>query len=175
MRAGTDAARLQLPQAGYCVLCDAIVELDADGRCSSGHPAEVVAGRMVLAPGDELPRLPRFNWGAFAFPVLWGPAHGEWAGVVFLPVWLFLDNIVSTAPGRPPFVAVFAGFAVAVTVGAQLFFAKRGNGQAWRKVCDHVTVADFVRRERVWAWVCGPLGVGALTWAVWYRLGHPLG
>lgn len=170
-----EAARLPLRQVGYCVLCDAIVELTADGACANGHPAEVVAGRIVLAEGADRPRLPRFNWGAFAFPVLWGPAHGEWAGVVFLPAWLFLDNIVSTASGRPPFVAVFAGFAVAATLGAQLFFAKRGNGQAWRRVCDRMTVAEFVRRERFWTWACVALGAGALAWAVLYRLGHPLG
>lgn len=157
------------------MLCDEIVERGADKCCAKGHPAEALCGRIILSDDEPIPRLPRFNWGAFAFPPLWGPAHGQWPGAVFLPIWLFLDNIVSTAPGRPPFVTAFAGFAVAATLGAQLYFAKRANGQAWRRVCDEMTVDEFVRRQRVWTWVCVPLGIAALAWAVWYRSGHPLG
>ena len=167
--AGLDAARLRVHRtAGYCVMCDAIVERLPDGSCPQGHASEAVSGRIVLADDEPLPKLPRFNIAAFVMPPIWGPAHGQWAGVVFLPIWLFMDSIVGTANsgGIPSLIA--APTVIAITIAFEAFFAKRANGVAYRAVCDRMSVAEFKRRERWWAVACVPLAILLVAWAVYF-------
>lgn len=165
---GPEAARLNLRVAGYCVVCDRIVERTPRGGCRSGHPAEAVTGRILLHEGESIPQLPRFNLAAFALPPVWGPAHGQWAGVFFLPIWLFADSVLSTLNRGP--IAVAAAVIVAIgTLLFQAFFAKRANGVAWRRVCDKVSVEEYVRRQKIWALTCVPAGALLLGWGMYYR------
>lgn len=170
--AGLDAARLHVRTAGYCVLCDRIVERDDAGACTRNpeHPAQAVSGTVILAEDEPVPELPRFNLGAFLVPPVWGPAHGLWAGAIFLPMWLFMDSVIATAIGRGSASAAGGVAIVALTLGAQAWFAKRANGLAWRRVSDRVPVDEFVRRERVWAVALVPVAVLLIGWAVYYRL-----
>lgn len=165
---GPEAARFNIRSAGYCVICDRIVEREPDGTCPKGHPAAALAGSVPLRPGDPVPSLPRFNWAAFALPPVWGPAHGQWVGVIFLPIWLFVDNALSVA-GRSLGTAAVAVVIVALTLAFQAFFAKRANGVAWRRVCDRVGVEEFSRRQRLWAYACVPIGLALLAWGIYYR------
>lgn len=166
---GIEAARLVIREAGYCVLCDRIVERLPDGSCPSEHPAEAITGRLVLRPDEPVPALPRFNLAAFLIPPVWGPAHGQWVGAIFLPIWLFMDSIIATAD-RSRFGWAVAVFVVAATLTFQFFFARRANGLAYRRVWDKMTVEQFVARQRVWAWVSIPLALALIGWAVYFRL-----
>lgn len=167
--AGIEAARFELPTAGYCVLCDRIVTRAADGTCPHGHPAVAVSGRLDVRPGEEPPQLPRFNLAAFALPPIWGPAHGQWVGAIFLPLWLFADSAIRSA-GEGGAAAAGAVVITVVTLAAQFWFARRANGLAWRRVCEHVGIAQFAARQRVWAVAATPVGVALLGWAVWYDI-----
>jgi hypothetical protein len=142
--------------AGYCVACDRIVERLPDGSCPKGHPREALKGNIALGADEPVPLLPRFNVAAFVMPPIWGPAHGQWVGAVFLPIWLFMDSIIATANsgGIPTLVA--APTVVALTLAFQAYFAKRANGVAFRAVCDRMTVAEYVRRQRWWTVGCVP-------------------
>jgi hypothetical protein len=166
---GIDDARLDVRFAGYCAYCDRIVVREADGGCPEGHPAEGVAGRIVLVDDETPAQLPRFNVAAFLLPFIWGPAHEQWVGAVFLPIWLFLDSIVATAGkgGAPTTLA--AVIVVALTLAFQAFFAKRANGVAFRRLIGRTTVAEFSRRQRAWAWGVGPFAVLLIAWTVWFR------
>lgn len=167
--AGTlDDARLGLRSVGYCALCDELVERDADGCCPAQHPREAIAGRILLLPEEPVPSLPRFNWGAFLIPFLWGPAHGQWVGAIFIPIWLFMDSIIRTAVGGVPITKVVAAIVVALTFAFQYFFARRANGVAFRRVMGHVTVEEYTRRQRVWAVVGVPIAIALVAWAVWF-------
>jgi len=170
--AGLEAARLPMRSAGYCVLCDRIVERGTDGQCSRrpDHPARALGGTIVLSDTDPVPQLPRFNFGAFLVPPIWGPAHGQWAGAIFLPVWLFMDSVVGSAIGRGSGAAAGAVVIVTLTLGAQAWFAKRANGLAWRRVSDTVSIAKYARRERIWALALVPVAIAAVGWAVYFRL-----
>ena len=165
-----DDARIDVRVAGYCALCDRIVERAQDGSCPQGHPAEAVTGRVLLGPREAVPVLPRFNLAAFLVPPIWGPAHGQWVGVVFLPMWLFVDSIVASggAGGVPTRSASLV--VVVATLAFQAFFAKRANGLAWRRVAEKVPVALFARRERWWAIASVPVAAALLGWAVWFHL-----
>jgi hypothetical protein len=57
---------------------------------------------------------------------------------------------------------------VAVTLAFQAYFAKRANGVAYRDVCDRMSVAEFVRRERWWTVGCVPAAVLLVAWAAWF-------
>lgn len=166
---GIDAARLVVREAGYCVLCNRIVERRTDGSCPAEHPAEAITGRIVLGGREALPVLPAFNLAAFLIPPVWGPAHGQWVGAIFLPIWLFMDSIIATAD-RSPFGWLVAAFVVLATLAFQAVFARRANGLAFRRVWDRVTVEEFVARQRVWAAVSIPLAVALVGWAVYFRL-----
>jgi hypothetical protein len=163
-------ARIDVRVAGYCVMCDRIVERADDGSCPEGHPAEAVTGRVVLGPQQPVPRLSGFNLAAFLIPPIWGPAHGQWVGVVFLPIWLFVDSIVASGGAGGISTRSASLVVVVATLAFQAFFAKRANGLAWRRVADTVPVAHYARRERWWAIASVPIAAALLGWAVWFHL-----
>lgn len=119
---------------------------------------------------SELPPFPRFNLAAFLIPPIWGPAHGQWAGAVFLPMWLFADSIVGSAIDRGWLARVAAAGALAVTLALQAWFARNANPLAWRHDAGRLTPEQFLARERVWSIVSLPLAAALLGWAVYYRL-----
>ena len=168
--ASIDEARLDVRFAGYCTMCDRLVERNADGSCPGGHPPDMVAGRIVLVDDEPVPRLPRFNLGAFLVPFIWGPAHGQWAGAFFLPIWLFADSVVASASGAGVIGVAAATVVVTLTLAFEVFFAKRANGVAFRRVCQRMSVGEFVRRERVWALASVPIAAGLITWVLWFHL-----
>lgn len=150
------------------MLCDHIVERAADGSCPWGHPLAAVSGSIALAKEDPVPQLPRFNLAAFLLPPVWGPFHGQWAGVIFLPIWLFADNVVAVSLGGG---ASLGGVIVVVaTLSTQALFAKRANGAGWRRVANRITVAEYAHRERIWAALSIPVAVVLFGSAVYYRL-----
>jgi len=166
-----DAARLELRSVGYCALCDALVERSTDGACPEGHPAEAVAGRLLLVEGEPVPVLPRFNLAAFLIPPVWGPAHGMWVGAIFLPIWLFADSVIVSA-ARLGGVGQWIGAALVVsgTLAFEYFFARRANGVAFRRVMSTVPIDEFVRRQRVWGFVAIPAAVLLIGWGVYFDL-----
>jgi hypothetical protein len=168
--AGLDDARLDVRFAGYCVYCDHIIERNPDGSCPKGHPSDGVSGRIVLVDDDPLPNLPPFNWAAFLMPFIWGPAHGQWVGAIFLPIWLFVDSILASA--RSGGAASMLGAAVVAggTFAFEWFFAKRANGLAFRRVIGSQTAEEFARRQRVWAIAAVPAALLMLAWAAWFRV-----
>lgn len=164
------SARAGLRIAGYCVACDRVIVRRDDGSCPEGHPPAAVCGRIVLEDAEEPPSLPRFNIAAFLVPPVWGPANGQWAGAIFLPMWLFADSSVAAAFGRAPVFAIVATFVVAATVAAQAFFALRANGLAYRRVCTRVSIAEFTARQRTWVYAAVPLATLLYGWGLYYRL-----
>ncbi len=155
--------------AGYCVVCDRIVERGDDGACPKGHPAAAVTGQVVLGPGETVPVLPRFNLAAFLLPPIWGPAHGQWAGAIFLPLWLFADSVFRTA-GQGSATMVAAVVVGVSTLAAMAWFAKRANGLAWRSRWRDLSVEAYLRRERVWTAVSVPVAALLLAGALYFNL-----
>jgi hypothetical protein len=150
------------------VACDKLVERRDDGSCPASHPAEAVTGDVRVEAGEPGPRLPRFNWAAFALPPVWGVAHGQWAGAFFLPIWLFADSILATARMNAV-TRVAAVVVVAATLAFQAYFAKRANGIAWRRVWQQVSVEEFARSQRYWAYACVPVGLALAGLVIGYR------
>lgn len=149
---------------GYCVGCNKLVRRTKKAECENGHPEFMVHGAQVVEKGTETPKLPRFNWGAFFMPPLWGPAYGVWAGVIVLPLWLFTDSVLRGAVyGISPHAATSAkivtyGLAVVMpllTVALMAWVGSRGWGMAWRRTFktghDEVTFSQFKKRQYVWA------------------------
>jgi hypothetical protein len=165
-----DDARLDVRFAGYCVYCDHIIERNPDGSCPKGHPSDGVTGRIVLVDDDPVPRLPAFNWAAFLIPFIWGPAHGQWVGAIFLPIWLFVDSILASARSGGVASAVGAAVVAAGTLAFEWFFAKRANGVAFRRVIGGQTVEEFARRQRLWAMAAVPSALLMAGWAIWFRV-----
>lgn len=156
--------------AGYCVLCNRIVERTPEGECSAGHPTEAVWGAIRLGLDETAPVLPKFNMAAFVMPPIWGPAHGAWAGFFVLPIWLFADNVFVTAFGGSAIRVIGAILVGLFTLLFQCWFATRANGLAFRRVCERVSVADFARRQRVWALACVPLAAALIGWTIYFHV-----
>ena len=169
---GLDDARIDLRFAGYCVMCDRIVVRAFDGSCPAGHPAEAIAGRLLLGEGDPVPALPAFNLAAFLIPPIWGPAHGQWVGAIFLPMWLFVDSIIGSAGTGGMATRIASYLVIATTLAFQAFFAKRANGLVWRRIADSTTVAEFAKRELIWAIASVPVAAAVIGWAVWFHMTH---
>ncbi|MDP2232926.1 MAG: hypothetical protein Q8K89_04765, partial [Actinomycetota bacterium] len=83
---------------------------------------------MSKAPSASLPR---FNWGAFLMPPIWGVAHGQWAGVFFLPAWAFVDNVVRAGRSFGAWSTVMGAAMVLATLALQVLFAMNADKIAW--------------------------------------------
>ena len=167
---------------GFCLECNALVRRDREAQCIHGHSAHAVMGALDLAPDEEVPTLPKFNWGAFFMPPIWGAGHGiVVAGLIVLPLWLFLDSNIQSAVYRvgpeTPFWARIGVYLVTTvvalcTVGLMAWFGKTGWGIAWRReYADGTstrTMGEFMARERRWYWFCIPLFFILLGLAIYY-------
>jgi len=167
--AGIEEARIELRTAAYCVLCDALVERRPDGTCPAGHTSEALTGRILLDVDEPVPSLPRFNLAAFLIPPIWGPAHGIWAGAIFLPIWLFADSVIMSAvrygeQGQ----WIGATLVVAATLAFEYFFARRANGVAFRRIMHKTTTEEYLRRERIWLIVAIPVAAALIGWGVYF-------
>ena len=165
---------------GYCVVCNQLVARTADAGCSQGHEAELVHGLAALPDDGAIPELPRFNWGAFLMPPVWGVGHGSWAGVLVLPLWLFTDSAFQAAyftSGTMSGSSAVTVWAMPIlmaiaTVALMLWYGFRGWGLAWRRKFDRgengLTYQQFLSRERRWIFVSAPLLVFAVALAVYF-------
>lgn len=126
---------------------------------------------MTRAPGSPaedsaVAALPSFNWGAFLMPPIWGVAHGQWAGVFFLPAWAFVDNVLrGERVFGPGTLALGVAMALA-TLALQFVFARNANRVAWGRARDGLSLEVFLRRERYWAIASALLAVGMAAW-IW--------
>lgn len=97
-------------------------------------------------------------------PPIWGVAHGQWAGVFFLPAWAFVDNVLR---GESAFgawtIALGLGMALA-TVGLQIGFAMNANRVAWGKAQPGLTLEAYLRRQSYWAIASAVMAVGMAVW-----------
>lgn len=120
------------------------------------------------SPAEEptQPELPPFNWGAFLMPPIWGVAHGQWAGVFFLPAWAFVDNVLRGERAFGVWTLVLGAGMVLATLALQFAFARNANRVAWRHADGRLTVEAFVRRQRYWAVASALLAVGMAVW-IW--------
>jgi hypothetical protein len=154
--------------AGHCVVCDRMVERLPDGSCPQGHPPDAVAGAIPLTAGEPLPKLPRFNWGAFLMPPIWGIAHGLWAGAFFVPLWAFVDSAIRSTLDRTLGWRVIAWATLVGTVAFQYEYARTANRLAWRRASERMSLADYLRRERIWAAAMGLLLFIFVVWGYAY-------
>lgn len=169
---------------GYCAYCNKLVRRMPDAGCPNDHPAIGVSGVALIGQDEDIPVLPRFNWAAFAMPPLWGAGHGSFvAGLIVLPMWLFMDQAIQSAVFRlssttPAIIRVGVyGLAVAIvglTLALMFWFGSRGWGLAWRKEYEdgtsQKTFAEFIIQQKRWAWVCVPLALFLFGYALYYWL-----
>jgi len=150
--------------AGHCIVCGRMVERLPDGSCPQGHPPAAVSGSITLEPGQPLPLLPRFNWGAFFMPPIWGIAHGLWAGAFFVPLWAFVDSAIRSTLDKPLGWRIVAWATLVGTVAFQYEYARTANRLAWRRASTHMSLAAYLRRERIWA---AAMGLILFVFVVW--------
>ena len=119
----------------------------------------------------DLQQLPRFNWGAFLMPPIWGPAHGIWITLLFYPLFIFLDSLIRGAASDPSALRIIlAVCAAAGTLAFMVFFGFRSQLYGYLRVADRLPVATYVKRERIWAVVCLALAMTFFVIATWYNL-----
>ncbi len=120
------------------------------------------------AASDGPEGLPRFNWGAFLMPPIWGVAHGQWAGVFFLPAWAFVDNVLRAERAFGVWSVVLGVLMVLATLGLQLAFARNADRVAWRRAAGRIDLATYLRNQRRWAIGCALLAAGMAVWVYAY-------
>jgi hypothetical protein len=174
----------RLPQdtIGFCFECNGLVRRNAKAECENGHRSDVVIGAYDVAPEDEIPALPSFNWGAFFMPPIWGASHGVViSGLLVLPLWLFLDTTIQNAVyevgSQTPEMTRYGVYAMTVlltvlTIAFMAWFGKTGWAIAWRKEFEDGTsplsMDEFIKREKRWYWICIPLFFALLGYAIFY-------
>jgi hypothetical protein len=115
-------------------------------------------------------------------PPIWGASHGVVvAGLVVLPLWLFLDSVIQSAVYgvgiETPFWTRIGVYAMAVlltviTVAFMAWFGKTGWDIAWRREYGDGTskksMDEFIRREKLWYWICIPFFFALLGYAIFF-------
>lgn len=121
---------------------------------------------MDTLPAEETVRLeiPRFNWGAFLVPPIWGVAHGQWWGVFFLPAWAFIDNMLRGPRIWGPWTVVIGVGMAAATIGFQALYARSADRLAVRLIADRAAFQRYVRRQRAWGVGGAVVLVAMIAW-----------
>lgn len=130
--------------------------------------SDVPTPRAHVAGSDAPEGLPRFNWGAFLMPPIWGVAHGQWAGVFFLPAWAFVDNVLRAERAFGVWSVVLGVLMVFATLGLQFAFARNADRVAWRRASGRIDLATYLRNQRYWAIGCALLAAGMAVWVYAY-------
>ena len=118
-----------------------------------------------------LQKLPRFNWGAFLMPPIWGPAHGLWITILFYPLFIFLDSLIRGAAANPSVLNVaFATIASLATLAFMVFFGFKSQKPCYLRVAQRVPVDTYLKRERMWAVADLLLALVFVGVATWYNL-----
>ena len=127
---------------------------------------------QIAAEEKWLEGLPRFNWGAFFMPGIWGPAHGFWVCILFYPLWVFIDYLIYGAYINPqPWTIALAVIASVILLGITIAFARVSQPfAAHRAEAKGISREQYLKRERIWAVVCFILAIVALAWATYYNL-----
>ncbi len=115
--------------------------------------------------------LPRFNLAAFLMPPIWGPAHGQWVGALFLPIWLFADSAIASAVRMGGAMWIAAVLVAAGTLGVPVLLRAARERR-------RVSPSDRARERRGVPAPPAPVGDrvacrlrrALLAWAIWFDL-----
>lgn len=165
---------------GYCIMCNKLVRRKSDASCENGHPQELMRGARIISQDEAIPVLPKFNWGAFFMGPLWGPAYGVWAGMIILPLWLFMDSALRSVVLLTPKTALtgriltwsMAVIIIIATIVIMAWMGRTGYGLAWRHVYQTGMSSKshkvFLRDQMLWALGGGLLFFAFVALAVYY-------
>lgn len=170
--AGTDG--LPMPHegmrfSGLCRRCRDLVELDGSLHDPHGHGPGDMARIAEVPCGRPLRRLPRFNWGAFLMPPIWGAGHGQVFAVVLYPIWILVDDLLWEAHlGRGS--ALLAALALAGTLLFMYVYARNANYMGYLRVMGSKTPEEYLAGERAWSVWMAVLALLMVGFATWYNL-----
>lgn len=173
---GSLEAKVDVPRArpgmrlvGYCRACRCFVELGENLEDPCGHGRHDMAIIMELPVDKPIYHIPRFNWGAFLMPPIWGAGHGQVFAVVVYPMWLMVDNLLWAAlHGRASM--ALAVLALAGTLAFMFFYARTANYVGYMRVLASKSPDEYCAAERRWAVACAVIAVFMVAFATWYNL-----
>lgn len=144
---------------------DREVRHDIEAQATAEEPTMTPDSTASCESGD-LVRIecPRFNWGAFLLPPIWGVAHGQWWGVFFLPAWVFVDNMLRGPAVLGPWTIVIGAAMGGATLGLQAVYARTANVVAARRIGERAAFEVFLRRQRAWAVAGAAVIVAMIAW-----------
>lgn len=119
--------------------------------------------------------IPRFNWAAFLIPPIWGIANRQWWGVMFLPAWVFVDNMLRAESSLGVWTVV-AGIGMAgTTVILQVFYARTADALALSKVKTIAEYERYIKHRRIWRIAAVVVFLGMVAWiATFIAMGGPV-
>lgn len=96
---------------------------------------------------DESAILKKWNWGAFALPVIWGLCNGVlWPlAVGFILLWLEIITI-----GYADMASIYNLIRLVVAVTIKVFLGIKGNRKAWEYHKETLDFSKFVSRQKKW-------------------------
>jgi len=130
-------------------------------------PDDIVGGEASSTEESVRLEIPKFNWGAFFIPPIWGIVNRQWWGVLFLPAWVFVDNMLRSESTLGAWTTVAGGGMAVATLALQTVYARLADSLALRRVQTIAEYDRYMRYRRVWA-VAGFLVVVGM--GVWITL-----
>ena len=127
---------------------------------------------QVRREDEFMAGIPRFNIAAFLMPPIWGPAHGSWVTIVFYPLWIFVDNCLYATYTQPSVGTIIMAIVVVVSlaIATYMYAMVAGPLAAHRAAEMGVSKETYIKRQKIWAWVCAGIAILFLAFATYYNL-----
>lgn len=129
------------------------VEVESAERNIHNSDGET-ANKQTEAGNDAIPNnLDKWNWGAFALPVIWGLCNGVYwtigvgVGLVALSFALAGVFLAMNVDDMEKVAEVVMG---AVTIVARLIVARVANRVSWKATCNDRTAQKFEQSQKTW-------------------------
>ena len=121
---------------------------------------------------DAVRALPRVNLAALFLPPVWGPAHGLWVSIAFYPLWIVADTcFVNAFAERTPLAVAAAALVFVILTALTAGFSVVSQRYAFARARAMGLAPDaYLRRQRIWAAVCIPLGLAMIAAATYYNV-----
>jgi len=131
---------------------------------------DVAGGEVPSADESVLLEIPKFNWGAFFVPPIWGIVNRQWWGVLFLPAWVFVDNMLRSESTLGAWTTLAGIGMAAATLALQAVYARLADSLALRRVRTIAEYDRYMRYRRAWAVVGFLVIVGMGVWITLFIL-----
>lgn len=107
-------------------------------------------GHPIMEISEEVPKLRRWNWGAFWLTWIWAVGNKVWFGLLLIPLFLYISLLLPNIKELMEEGLWWIIFLPAIYMLLWLYIAVHGDKLAWEKTKVR-SIAEFKKTQHKWA------------------------